>query len=244
MDEPLANLGPRVKALRQERGMTLQQVSERSGVSVSTLSKVENGQVSGTVNTMLKIARGLGVLFDHLLEDPREDPPPPTGRLVRTTADEVDRFATEFYDYEVHSTEMVGRQMLPLVIDVKTRQPPPRVDWSTHEGEEFLCVLKGEIEFHSEHYRPIHLGAGDSIYFDSSMRHAYVSVGAGNARVMSVSLAAEGGVSGGRVTHLLRSIDDDDKEGPTTPVDGGDGVTPLQASTSKSSNPHGGRTEQ
>ncbi|NIR32702.1 MAG: helix-turn-helix transcriptional regulator, partial [Gammaproteobacteria bacterium] len=61
MDQSLANLGPRIKALRQERGLTLQQVSDRCGVSVSTLSKIENGQGSGTVNTMLKVARGLGV---------------------------------------------------------------------------------------------------------------------------------------------------------------------------------------
>lgn len=244
MDESPANLGPRVKTLRQERGLTLQQVSERSGVSVSTLSKVENGQVSGTVNTMLKIARGLGVLFDHLLEAPRETPSAPTGRLVRTTAGQVDRFPTEFYDYCVHSTEMVGRHMLPLVIDVKTRQPPPRVDWSTHEGEEFLLVIQGEIEFHSEHYRPIHLGAGDSIYFDSSMRHAYVCVGEGDARVVSVSLAADSDGASGRVTHLQRSIEEGASEGPTTPAAGGDDVTPMQATTSKSSNPCGGRTEQ
>ncbi|NIR32701.1 MAG: hypothetical protein GWN84_26055, partial [Gammaproteobacteria bacterium] len=79
---------------------------------------------------------------DHLLSDAAEGQPL-TARLVRTTADEADTFPTEFYDYHVHSSDLVGRQMLPLVIDVKTRQPPPRVDWSTHDGEEFLLVLKG-----------------------------------------------------------------------------------------------------
>ncbi|WP_067560640.1 helix-turn-helix domain-containing protein [Halofilum ochraceum] len=242
MDQPLSNLGSRVKTLRQERGLTLQQVSERSGVSVSTLSKVENGQVSGTINTMLKIARGLGVLFDHLLED-TDTNPPPTGRLVRTTADQVDRFPTEFYDYQVHSTEMVGRHMLPLVIDVKTRQPPPKVDWSTHEGEEFLLVLEGRVEFHSEHYGPVALNPGDSIYFDSSMRHAYVSVGEGDARVISISLAQEESAAGTRMTHLQRRRDDHQEQSPSRSTPGDDAIVPARTSTSQSSNPFGGRTE-
>lgn len=242
MDQPLANLGPRVKALRQERGLTLQQVSDRCGVSVSTLSKVENGQVSGTINTMLKVARGLGVLFDHLLEDPNETPPP-TGRLVHTPADQTERFPTEFYDYHVHSAEMVGRQMLPLIIDVKTRQPPPKVDWSTHDGEEFLLVLQGKIEFHSEHYSPLGLGPGDSIYFDSSMRHAYVSVGESDARVMSISLAEEESAPGGRMTDLQRQISGGAKESSSRSVIGEVNVSTTRAYTSTSSNPSGGRTE-
>lgn len=242
MDQPISNLGPRVKSLRQERGLTLQQVSERCGVSVSTLSKVENGQVSGTINTMLKIARGLGVLFDHLLED-TNTVKPPTGRLVHTPARQAGHYPTEFYDYHVHSAEMVGRQMLPLVIDVKTRQPPPKVDWSTHEGEEFLFVLEGRVEFHSEHYGPIVLESGDSVYFDSAMRHAYVSVGKGDARIISISLAEEEGASGARMTHLQRHRDGDAEKNPSRPVAGDDGIAPVRVSTSRSSNPSGGRTE-
>lgn len=142
MDESPANLGPRVKTLRQERGLTLQQVSERSGVSVSTLSKVENGQVSGTVNTMLKIARGLGVLFDHLLEAPRETPSAPTGRLVRTTAGQVDRFPTEFYDYCVHSTEMVGRHMLGGLLDISSELEPTKFNTKIR----FLPYIKHTIQ--------------------------------------------------------------------------------------------------
>ncbi len=240
MDQSLANLGPRIKALRQERGLTLQQVSDRCGVSVSTLSKIENGQGSGTVNTMLKVARGLGVLFDHLLSDAAEGQPL-TARLVRTTADEADTFPTEFYDYHVHSSDLVGRQMLPLVIDVKTRQPPPRVDWSTHDGEEFLLVLKGRIKFHSEHYAPITLEPGDSVYFDSTMRHAYVSVGDNDARVVSVSLGQASPLNA-QVAHLQRSRTDSTQGSSGTMAGGADSAS-AKAPAFQSSNPSGGRTK-
>ncbi len=239
MDQSLANLGPKLKALRQERGLTLQEVSDRCGVAVSTLSKIENGHVSGTVSTMLKIARGLGVLFDELLEHESEAPPP-TARLVRTNAGEVDRFPTEFYDYDVHSSALVGRHMLPLVIAVKTRQPPPRVDWSTHEGEEFLLVLEGRIELHTEHYAPITLEPGDSVYFDSLMRHAYVSVGDGDARVASVSLARESGLNR-QMERLQRSSTDGSK---TSSGEAAEDEYDPSADTPafQSSNPTRGRT--
>lgn len=204
MDPTLTNLGPQVKALRRDLGLTLQQVSERSGVSVSTLSKIENGRISGTVNTMLKVARGLGVLFDRLLEHSEQERQP-TARLVQTKAAGVKAFPTDFYDYYVHSSDLLGRRMLPLVITVKTREVPPRLDWSTHAGEEFLLVIEGQIQLHTEHYAPITLDAGDSVYFDSLMRHAYVSVGEQDARVISVSLAQLGEQTA-MATQLQRSM--------------------------------------
>jgi uncharacterized cupin superfamily protein len=59
--------------------------------------------------------------------------------------------------------------------------------WSQHRGEEFVYVLFGAIEIHSEHYAPFRLDCGESAYFDSSMRHLYISVSPDTARVLSVS---------------------------------------------------------
>lgn len=222
MDPTLTNLGPQVKALRRDLGLTLQQVSERSGVSVATLSKIENGRISGTVNTMLKVARGLGVLFDRLLEHPEQDRQP-TARLVQTKAAGVEAFPTEFYDYYVHSSDLVGRRMLPLVIIVKTREVPPRLDWSTHAGEEFLLVIEGRIQLHTEHYAPITLDAGDSVYFDSLMRHAYVVVSEEDARVISVSLARQG-EQNAMATQLQRSMATHEPDSPDSAAHAGGGV--------------------
>lgn len=181
------NLGERVRAFRMQAKMTLSELSERSGVSVSTLSKIENGKNSGTINSMFKIARGLGVLFDQLLEAPGK-PAAASARRTITRGSDAQRLPTELYDYHVYAAELLGRRMVPLVMDVKTRQIPPLVDWSTHEGEEFILVLSGCLAMHSEHYAPVVLEPGDSVYFDSLMRHAFVAQGAAATRMLSVSL--------------------------------------------------------
>ncbi len=184
-------LGRQVRALRQQAGMTLQQLSLRSGVSISALSKIENGHSSASFDTALKIARGLGVLFDNLVDG---DSPGKgnLSRLVVTRAGDAEAYPTEIYTYRAYGTEMLHRRLMPLLIEVKTREVPDPVDWSTHEGEEFILVLDGEIELHTEHYRPQRLRAGDAAYFDSQMRHAFVAVGSGVARILSVSLADRG----------------------------------------------------
>lgn len=168
--------------------MTLSALSESSGVSVATLSRVENGQINGSVDTIFRIARGLGVLFDNLLASPSPGTSGTERRVITTRAD-AQRFPTEIYDYFVHSRELVRKSMLPLIMRIKTREAPSFLDWSTHGGEEFVLVLRGAIELYTQHYAPARLEVGDSAYFDCLMRHAFVSVGEGDAEILSVSFA-------------------------------------------------------
>lgn len=185
--------GARVKATRTKLGLTLREVSERSGVPLSTISKVENGQRT-SVDTMVKIARGLGVLFDVLLHDnaPEESV---VGRRVVNTSGSTPIYETELYDYEVHAEALIRKAMIPLVITVKTHEIPAPDDWSTHAGEEFLYVRSGTIDLHTDLYAPQRLAAGESVYFDSEMRHAYVSVSDDNA--VLVSICTQGVLAGG-----------------------------------------------
>lgn len=180
-------LGRRIKEVRRREKLTLAELSERSGVAISTLSKIENGQTTGSVDTLFKIARGLRVLFDTLVDPPEK---PPDARWVVTRAGEADRFGTEQYDYRVHAAGLVSKRMLPLAMTIKTRVPPTLGDWSTHPGEEFALVLEGAVELHTEHYAPVRLEQGDSAYFDSRMKHCYVAAGEGSARILSICLAA------------------------------------------------------
>lgn len=176
--------GARIRATRTKLGLTLRQVSERSGVPISTISKVEKGQKT-SVDTLVKIARGLGVLFDVLLHDSTPDESI-GGRRVIDTAQSTPRYETELYDYQVHASALVRKAMLPLVITVKTHAIPARDDWSTHAGEEFVYVRRGAIELHTEFYAPKRLEVGESAYFDSKMRHAYVSVSADDAIIVAI----------------------------------------------------------
>jgi len=188
-DEKIPNIGRRARAIRKAKSMTLKQVSERSGVSIATLSKIENEQSVGSFNTLYKVARGLGVLVEILIS-PEDERPIHTGRRIVNKLGSADEHTTDFYDYFVHGHALNSKKMVPLVMRIKTDEVLPIEDWSTHEGEEFVFVVEGEIEFYCEAYAPISLVAGESVYFDSRMRHAFVKKSVEDAVLVSVSSAA------------------------------------------------------
>lgn len=175
-------IGARIKALRRERGWTLQELGRRSEVSISALSKIENNVVSASFDTLLKIARALDASFETLLD---EGAPGPASRLTSTRADAGLPFETDRYRYRVMSGEIRQKHMIPLHMEVKARELPDLAEWSSHEGEEFIYVLRGPIELHTEFYEPLRLETGDSAYFDSQMRHTFVC-GKGVGEMLSI----------------------------------------------------------
>lgn len=182
-----ADIGPRVRALRKSRNWTLEALSHNSGVSFSTISKLENNQVAATFDTMVKVAAALGLTFDELLKPPER--PQVVGRRSITRAGCGLKFSTPNYDYDVHAPELKQKRIIPLVMEVKNRTVTPAEEWSSHEGEEFIYVLDGSIELHTEFYEPVLLDRGDSAYIDSAMAHAFVNVGEGKAEMLSICLS-------------------------------------------------------
>lgn len=177
-------IGERIKAMRQERGWTLQNLGSRAGVSISALSKIENNLVTASFDTLLKIARGLDVNFESLLNE--KSAVPPAGRLTVTRRARGLPFETDHYRYQVMAGDLRHKHMIPLFMEIKAVSIPATDDWSSHEGEEFIYVLKGPIELHTEFYEPIRLTTGDSAYFDSRMRHAFVKLGPDVAEMLSI----------------------------------------------------------
>jgi transcriptional regulator with XRE-family HTH domain len=178
-----AHIGARIKALRRERGWTLQELGRRADVSISALSKIENSVVSASFDTLLKIARGLDASFETLLD---ETAPGPASRLTTTRAGAGLPFETDRYSYRVMSGEIRQKHMIPLHMEVKARSISDTTEWSTHEGEEFIYILRGPIELNTEFYEPLRLETGDSAYFDSQMRHTFVSLGEGPGEMLSI----------------------------------------------------------
>lgn len=178
-----APIGARIKALRRERGWTLQELGRRADVSISALSKIENSVVSASFDTLLKIARGLDASFETLLD---ETAPGPASRLTTTRASAGLPFETDRYRYRVMSGEIRQKHMIPLHMEVKARSLSETGEWSTHAGEEFIYILRGPIELHTEFYEPLRLETGDSAYFDSQMRHTFLSLGEGPGEMLSI----------------------------------------------------------
>lgn len=167
---------------RREARLTLQELGARSGLATSTLSKIENGQISPTFETIQAIADGLGVSIAELLAG--RDRVEVSGRRTITRKGEGIRRATAQYDYELLCAELVGKEFIPLLTMVKARTTADFPGLVKHDGEEFFFVLKGSVTLHTEHWADATLGEGDSAYFDSRMGHAIISAGAEDAQIL------------------------------------------------------------
>nr|WP_281404926.1 MULTISPECIES: XRE family transcriptional regulator [unclassified Mesorhizobium] len=189
------NLGDCLRSLRKRHGWTLQEVSTLTGVAVSTLSKVENDQMSLSYDKLLQICEGLGINVTELLSGDRKQPAARTRRSVTSQSNTL-RQLTRNYDYRYLATDLVRKRMVPIHAYARARTPEEFGPLTRHAGEEFLIVLKGEIELHTDQYAPVRLKAGESVYIDSTMGHAYLSVGEGDAEMLCVCSGDEPDMEG------------------------------------------------
>jgi len=181
-----AIFGQSVSAARKSMKMTLKALSDKTGLSQATLSRIENGLLSVTYDNMIAIANGLGVDVVDLLK--KRSAPQKTRRSILRKG-EGDVYETEVYRYEMLHTDLLSRVMTPIRATLKARSIRDFGSLKAHSGEEFFVVLSGEVELHAEHYAPIKLSAGDSAYFDSTMGHALLAAGDEDAEIIWVAAA-------------------------------------------------------
>lgn len=181
----LSELGERLNRIRKERGLTLDDVAKITSIGRSTLSKIENGQMSPTYDLLAKLATGMKIDLATLFNSPQ--PPRGTARSV-TRKGQGSLSITGTYRHELLAEDLTRKSMLTFKTIVTARSLDQFTDWSRHRGEEFLVVIAGAVEVHTEVYAPITLETGDSIYFDGDMGHAVVSVSEQDAEVIWVSI--------------------------------------------------------
>ncbi len=176
-----------LRAVRLEQGLSLRALSERVGIPYSTLSKLENGKMEMTYDKLLRLAQGLGIDLGKLLSGPAEPAiAPAVGRRSVTRAGEATAAQSDVYAHVYPAAELLQKMMIPILIEVRARSVDEMGGLVRHSGEEFLYVLAGSMEIHSDLYAPLQLAIGDSLYFDSGMAHAYVKTGEGSCHVLSV----------------------------------------------------------
>ena len=192
-----ARLGHALRGIRARLGFTLAETSARTGVAVSTLSKVENGQLSLTYDKLVQLSEGLGIdistFFDPIPANGEGPAVEPTARRSITRRGEGLLVETPDYDYRYLCTDLSRKGMVPILITIRARSTEKLNAFSSHSGEEFIYVLRGSIEVHTEFYEPIFLAAGDSIYIDSRMRHASLSTGPRSATVLNICWSPQAG---------------------------------------------------
>jgi transcriptional regulator with XRE-family HTH domain len=191
MKTPLPGPGGAIRALRKRSGLTLTELAGRTGLAVSTLSKLEMGHVSLSYDKLLVISKGLGVDMAELLNSTPHPGAAPAygGRRVVHRAGEGQHVETRSYSQTYLATELLNKRFTPIHAELHARTLPDFFaefgDFIRHPGEEFTYVIEGEVAFHTDLYAPLTLRAGDSIYFDSEMGHAYLKGSDGPCRLIT-----------------------------------------------------------
>lgn len=179
-------LGQKIKALRTARGIPLSVMSERTGYSVSALSKMENDRLGLTYDKLTKLTGALGVDIGSLFTDAAQTAVHAGGRRSVARKGEGRNIQTGSYDYLYVSPELSRKRIVPIKGRVHAATLEEFGPLIRHEGEEWIYVLDGVLEVHSEFYEPEILESGDSIYIDSRMGHAYLSKTPGGTEIIAV----------------------------------------------------------
>jgi len=187
-ERPRSVAGTVLARLRAERRWTLADVAARTGVSISTLSKIENNQTSPTYSVLTRLASGLGIDFVHLIGGAGSQMP--KGARTITRADTGTMFETTMGRYQALASELGGKMIEPMLIEIPVRKVLSERIRSSHKGEEFVFVLSGPVEFLMEPYAPTLLDTGDSVYFDGSMSHGFRATGPSPAQILSICLSS------------------------------------------------------
>lgn len=184
-----AEFGRRLRELRREREWTLAELSERSGLAVSTISKAERGLMALTYDRMLELAQGIGVDMAEFFTPEGESFTP--GSFAVAQRGEHQRQETGNYVYEMLFPGFRHKAMTPMMGTIKARDVVEFEDFVRHPGQEFLMVMEGAVTVSLEGRAPVTLQKGDSIYFDSAIGHLYTSAGFDEARILVVCTTAE-----------------------------------------------------
>lgn len=188
-----ARPGAVLKSIRQAKGWTLAEVGRRTGFPISTLSKIENDRVSLTYDKLVRLSSGLGIDISLLFGDVASDgsAEPSQGRRSITRTGDGRRIDSPNYHHLYAAADLLNKRLIPIVVEHRARSLEEFGELVRHAGEEFIYVLEGEIEVHTSLYAPVRLKAGDSIYLDSTMGHAYLAAAPGVCRVLAVCSAHE-----------------------------------------------------
>ena len=183
-------IGEKIRHIRENNEMTIKELADASHCSVEFIIDLENGAYIPSLTPLLKIARVLGVRLGTFLDDA-----PQTGPFMVKSgkSENITHFSGSYNNLEESTLDFYslayGKQdwhMEPFIIEVSPKTGENKL--SSHEGEEFIYVLNGEIEilYGQEKYQ---LKTGDSIYYDSIIPHELHASNGIKARILAVIYA-------------------------------------------------------
>ena len=189
MEELAPNVGPRIRTLREQRGLSLRALAARCGLSINAISLIERGENSPTVSSLHMLATALGVKITDFFEDAHDHAVVYVRRAHRL------------------STQGNGLLMESLGIGLRSQQLQPFMvtiepgmgdagESIAHPGQEFVYCLEGTVLYQVSG-QMYHLEPGDSLLFEATQPHCFRNAGDTPARVLLIFQAVEG-------SHLAR----------------------------------------
>lgn len=181
-------IGSKIKGIRESKNLSIDEIAESSGLSVAQITSIENDENMPSLGPLIKIARALGVRLGTFMDDSDELGPAVTRAADREKERSIS-FSNGAVDARQHmiyhplARQKAGRHMEPFVIDITPTTTEYQL--SAHEGEEFIYVMEGEIElvYGKDAYK---LTAGDSVYYDSIVKHHLHGAPGKSARILAV----------------------------------------------------------
>lgn len=181
------NLGSQIRQIRYRKRLTLQNLSDLTGLSKPFLSQIENNLAVPPVATLLKISKALEVNIGSFFQ---EAPSPDRIVLVRrherkkSMHRNPDNPAKVGYRYESLAYPMIDKHMEPFMVEIEPREESDLIFYN-HSGEEFLYGVRGETEFRASD-KVIVIGPGDCLYFHGDIPHALRALGKKKSVVLAV----------------------------------------------------------
>ncbi len=183
--------GAAIRKLRLARGWSLAQLSEQSGVPISTLSRVELGQNSLNYDKLIRLCRVLEVDLEGLMTREADGAPAFSGRRSVTRVRDGAPVRIGANGGRAAASELLSKSFTPIVLDVAATNLEAHGPLVVHPGEAFVQVMAGAVELHSHAYAPLTLAAGDGVYFDAAAGYALVAP-KGPAQVLLVAAGEPG----------------------------------------------------
>ena len=178
-------VGEKIKQLREDQALSLEELAQMVGISPSVLNQIENHLISPPLGTLIKIARALNVNISDFFGGEGK-----SYSLVRKDErKKVSRFASKDgikygYSYEALGYDKKDRHMEPFIVTLERAEMEPK-NLSSHPGEEFLYVLEGKVLVQLADHTDI-LEPGDSIYYDATLPHRVSCYECERAKIVAV----------------------------------------------------------
>jgi transcriptional regulator with XRE-family HTH domain len=174
-------IGNNIRNWRLKKGMTLTETATAAGLTKSALSKIETGQISPPVSTVLRIGQALSVSLAEFFSEPKAAPKFVVTRKGQGTP--IVRDGTQFgYTYEALALDMPGKKAEPFMLVMK---PSAKSATFKHGGDEFMFMLSGRLEF-TVGGETVTLSPGDSIYFNPNFPHSARVLGKSECRYLAI----------------------------------------------------------